>query len=122
MTLREAKQHIRTLKWVAQKVRSNTAEANATAAAKLIEPELFAHNSRILVAFDAYEAKARQGPLTPLGLYNALVLAKRHELLQYLAEGVVILVGVPPLPEPSMSVFLPLLTSGWDQPAPTSSA
>lgn len=114
MTLREAKQHIRTLKWVAQKVRSNTAEANATAAAKLIEPEPFAQNSPILVAFDAYEAKARQGPLTPLGLYNALVLAKRHELLQYLAEGVVILVGVPPLPEPSMRAFAPLIARGWD--------
>lgn len=114
MTLREAKQHIRTLKWVAQKVRSHTAEANATAAAKLLEPEIFAENSPILVALDAYETKAKQGTLTPLDLYNALVLASRYELLQFLAEGVVILVGVPPLPEPNMRAFAPLIARGWD--------
>lgn len=114
MTLKEAKQHIRTLKWVAQKVRSNTAEANATTAAKLLEPELFTDNSPILVALDAYETKAEQGSLTPLDLYNALALAGRHELLRFLAEGVVILAGVPALPEPSMRVFAPLIASGWD--------
>ena len=114
MTLQDAKQHIRTLKWVAQKARSNTAEANATAAAKLLEPELFAENSPILVALDAYETKAKQGTLTPLDLYNALVLASRYELLQFLAEGVVILVGVPPLPEPNMRAFAPLIARGWD--------
>lgn len=77
MKLEEAKQHIRTLKWVAQKIRSNTAEAHATTAAKLLEPELFAENSPIVLALDAYETKGRQGTLTPLDLYNALVLAKR---------------------------------------------
>lgn len=118
MKLEEAKEHIRTLKWVAQKIRSNTAEAHATTAAKLLEPELFAENSPIVLALDAYETKGRQGTLTPLDLYNALVLAKRHDLLQFLAEGVVILMDVPPLPEPDMRVFAPLLAQGWD-PEPT---
>lgn len=114
MTLQEARQHIRTLKWVAQKARSNAAEANTTAAAKLLEPELFAENSPILVALDAYETKAKQGTLVPLDLYNALVLASRYELLQFLAEGVVILLDRPALPEPSMRAFAPLIARGWD--------
>lgn len=71
-------------------------------------------NFPILVTLDAYETKAKQDTLTPLDLYNALVLASRHELLQYLAEGVVILAGVPPLPEPSMRAFAPLIARGWD--------
>lgn len=118
MRLEQAKQHIRTLKWVAQKVRSNVAEAANTQAAQLLEPELFADDSPIPLALDAYETKARQGTLTPLDLYNALTLAKRHDFLHFLAEGLITLTGAQPLPEPDLEIFSPLLADGWD-PEPT---